>query len=378
MIIIVFLVALLASAYAALMLLYRKGWSMQAIYTIPDGFQPLTSISIIISARNEEANIAKCIDSILAQDYPVNLYEIIVVDDHSDDNTAGIVIGYNRSNIRCLKLGEYPDSGGVAFKKKALSLGIQHSKSELIVTTDADCFMGNMWLKYIAAIFQKEQPVMIVAPVDFTCNNSIIQMFQSLDFMSMQGITAASHRLGLGNMSNGANLAFTRKAYDAVGGYKEIDHLASGDDYLLMMKLKKQYPHQISYLKNPGAVVYTLPQTTWRSFVQQRIRWASKSGKYEDHTLTLLLLLVYLFNLSLIVLGVLACFNIWYAAVLAVLLFLKTDAELYYLYPVAAFFKKRSQLFIFPLLQPLHICYIVLAGFLGFIGVYKWKGRTVR
>jgi cellulose synthase/poly-beta-1,6-N-acetylglucosamine synthase-like glycosyltransferase len=357
--------------YIGLMLLYHRGWKKQKEFVIPTGFTPQTKISIIIPARNEEDNIGKCLDAILQQDYPKDLYEIIVVDDHSTDNTVAVITKY--ANVKCIKLADYIIDKTVAYKKKALSIGILNSSGELIVTTDADCYMDKRWLKHIAALYEQDNSVMIVAPVDFTCNNSLVQIFQSLDFMSMQGITVASHRLGLGNMSNGANLAFTRKVYEAVDGYTGIDHLASGDDYLLMMKLKNNYPSQISYLKTREAIVKTLPQLTWGSFLQQRIRWASKSGKYNDSRLTLILLIVYLVNLSLFLIVITGN---WVVAL--ELLIAKTVVEIRYLYPVAGFFNKRKQLLAFPFLQPLHITYIVLAGFLGFVGVYKWKGRIVR
>jgi cellulose synthase/poly-beta-1,6-N-acetylglucosamine synthase-like glycosyltransferase len=366
-----YIAVVLMVQYIGLMLLYRKGWKQQEEFMVPEGYTPKTKISIIIPARNEEANIGKCIDAIFQQDYPKDLFEVIVVDDHSRDNTVSIVNRY--TNVKCLKLSDYPTDKIIAYKKKALSIGIANSTGELIVTTDADCYMGTYWLKHIAAKYEQDKPIMIVAPVDFTCNNSIVEVFQSLDFMSMQGITVASHQLALGNMSNGANLAFTRKVYDEVDGYAGIDHLASGDDYLLMMKLKKNYPSQIGYLKTKEAIVRTLPQSSWGSFLQQRIRWASKSGKYNDSRLTLILSLVYLVNLSLFLLVVTG--NIW---VVLELLIAKTVVELCFLYPVAGFFNKRKQLIAFLLLQPLHIAYIVLAGFLGFVGVYKWKGRVVR
>lgn len=375
---VLFIAALLVLAYAVLMLLYRKGWNEQPVFTLPVGFVPGTKISIIIPARNEELNIGKCLDAVIQQDYPAGLFEVIVVDDHSADNTATVVSNYNNPAVRCIKLADYPSDANTAYKKKALSLGISISTGELIVTTDADCFMGTNWLKFIAGIYEREKPVMIVAPVDFTSNGSLVQLFQSLDFMSMQGITAASHNLGMGNMSNGANLAFTRKAYDSVDGYTGIDHLASGDDYLLMMKLKAAYPVQISYLKSQQAIVHTLPQPTWGSFLQQRIRWASKSGKYDDKRLTTVLSFVYVFNFSFLVLGIAGLFAHDYWLILLGMLFVKTEMELYYLYPVSGFFNKRHQLILFPLLQPLHIMYIILAGFLGLIGVYKWKGRTVK
>ncbi|MGN6569402.1 MAG: glycosyltransferase, partial [Flavipsychrobacter sp.] len=169
------------------MLLYRKGWKEQPAFVLPPDFEPRTSISIIIPARNEAANIRHCIDAVLLQDYPQHLVEIIVIDDHSTDSTYEIVNGYGK-NVRCLKLAEYLSGEQlIAYKKKALSIGIENSKGELIVTTDADCTTGPEWLKNIAAIYQQQQPVMIIAPVDFTCNSSILQLFQSIDFMSMQG-----------------------------------------------------------------------------------------------------------------------------------------------------------------------------------------------
>jgi len=367
---------LLTFSYIVLMVLYRIGWQRQADFTLPDNFEPATSIAVIIPARNEAGNIEQCINAIFTQDYPKELLEIIVIDDHSTDNTYDIVNAFGGS-VRCLKLASYIQEGETltAFKKKALSIGIAHSKVELIVTTDADCIAKPGWLRNMAAIYESEQPVMIVAPVDFTSNGSLLQTFQSIDFMSMQGITAAAYNMKLGNMSNGANLAFSRQAFDAVEGYKGIDHLASGDDYLLMMKLRQAFPRRISYLKSKDAIVSTSPQESWNAFIQQRIRWASKSGKYKDDKLTTILLLVYLFNLLFLTLAIAGFFNAVLWAVLAVALVLKIASELYFLVPVASFFNKTKQLKYFVLLQPLHIAYIIVAGFLGFAGVYKWKGR---
>lgn len=375
---ILFIAILLTVAYVLLMLAYRKGWDKQPYFVIAKDYIPQTKISIIIPARDEEKNIGKCLEAILKQDYPKDLFEVIVVDDHSTDATAAIVEGLKKSNVKCVRMADHDTGNTIAYKKKALSLGITHSTGELIVTTDADCFMDAQWLKHIAAVYEEQEPVMIVAPVDFAANGSIVQVFQSLDFLSMQGITAASHKLNLGNMSNGANLAFSRKAFDVVKGYEGIDHLASGDDFLLMMKLKTKYPNQVGYLKSQEAIVCTLPQPTWGSFLQQRIRWASKSGKYNDIKLTVVLMLVYLFNLSFLVLTVAGFVDPFCWIIMLAILVLKTEVELFYLYPVAKFFGKRKLLLIFPLLQPLHIGYIILAGLLGFIGVYRWKGRTVR
>lgn len=370
----------LTAFYVALMLLYRAGWMKQKDFIIPPGFKPSVFISVIIPARNEEQNIGACIDSILAQQYPADLFEVIVIDDHSTDNTAAIVQGYDKANVICISLADHLSEHEqlVAYKKKALTIGISKAKGELIVTTDADCIAGDMWLCNLGIKYETDHCAMIVAPVDFISDNSTVQIFQSLDFMSMQGITAAAQALGLGNMSNGANLAFSKPVFYEVGGYAGIDHLASGDDFLLMMKLQKKYPSGIGYLKSKDAIIKTTPQPDWESFLQQRIRWASKSGKYDDNRLTAILLLVYLYNLSFLVLLVAGLCHPPFLLAFISLLAVKIVIEMYYIVPVATFFNKRKQLAMFPLLQPLHIAYIILAGFLGFVGVYKWKGRSVR
>ncbi len=368
-----------AVGYVLLMLTYLRGWMKQKTFDLPADHKPVTFISVIIPARNESRNIRVCIGSILAQEYPRELYEIIVVDDHSTDNTAEIVSEYSDWNVRCIGLADHMgDAQVVAYKKAALAAGIKHSKGTLIVTTDADCIAHKLWLLNVAAKYEIENPVMIVAPVIYKTDHSILQVFQLIDFMSMQGITAAAHELKLGNMSNGANLAFSRAAYDEVNGYKGIDHMASGDDLMLMMKMNKANPGKVAYLRSAETIMLTQPQYDWKSFFQQRIRWASKSGKYDDVRLTLILLFVYLFNVSLVVAFVAALVNAEYFYVLCAMLIMKITAEYFFLVPVARFFRKQWIFGYFFFLQPLHVLYIIVAGFLGLIGGYEWKGRRVK
>jgi hypothetical protein len=142
--------------------------------------------------------------------------------------------------------------------------------------------------------------------------------------------------------------------------------------------MQKAFPDKISYLKSQKAIVTTMPQPTLKSFFNQRIRWASKSGKYDDKKVTQILLLVYLFNLSILIVVIAAFFvpNLW--ILLITLLFGKTIFELLFIKSVAIFFDNQKELKYYLFFQPLHIVYIVLAGFLGFWGSYQWKGRRVK
>lgn len=358
------------------MLLYRIGWDRQRFFQLPEN-HPKTFISIVIPARNESGNIEACLKSILNQDYPETLFEIIVVDDHSEDDTAAKAANLN-SRIRVIHLKEALNGRpGPGFKKMALAMGIEAGRGELIVTTDADCIAGPDWLRNIAAFFETNHAAMIIAPVSYFPEGRLDARFQLLDFITMQGITAASQKLGLGGMANGANLAFSRKAFEEVEGYKGIDQLASGDDYLLLGKMRKRFPERIFYLKAKGAIVQTSAQPGWRAFLRQRIRWASKTGRYPDLRLTSILTLVYLFNFALFATVVAACWNPPLWPFLGAIFLVKTIAEFLLLIPVARFFRLGKSLWIFPFLQPLHVLYIVAAGFLGFFGKYEWKGRRL-
>lgn len=371
--------------YVALMLMYSRGWHRQPGYT-PPGSTPATTVTVIIPARNEAGNIGPCLQSILDNGYPPALLEILLIDDFSTDDTGALGDALlTGGKGRVLRLQDYlsKDERLNSYKKKALEIAIGEARGELIITTDADCIVPPHWLQNITGIYEQEQAVFVAAPVSFTPGNSrgakdTLYYFQSLDFMTMQGITAASVKMNLGNMCNGANLAFSKAAFNTVGGYKGIDHIASGDDMLLMHKMQQQYPGRIAYLKSEQAIVATAAQPGWRDFLNQRIRWSSKADKYDDKKLIVILAFIYLFNLSFIALFAAGFFQVYYWLWLFGILFAKTLIELVFLVPVARFYGKQRELWYFPLLQPLHILYIIAAGFLGKFGSYQWKGRTVK
>ncbi|MFZ1451474.1 MAG: glycosyltransferase, partial [Ferruginibacter sp.] len=292
--------------YSLLILYYWKSWTSIADFS-PDSyresnvdFKPSTRITVIIPARNEEENIAACLDSICSQSYPMELFEVLVVDDHSTDNTSAIVNSYADKNVKLISLKDFVTDELNSYKKKAIEIAMAQSTGELIVTTDADCFVKENWLLTIAAFYEAYQPQFIAAPVSIDCSNKFIEFFQALDFMTLQGITGASVHKKIHSMCNGANLAYTKKAFEAVNGFAGVDHIASGDDMLLMHKIYKLHPNKVMFLKSKEAIVQTAPVHSVKEFFNQRIRWASKADKYDDKRIFAVLLLVYLVNLLLV------------------------------------------------------------------------------
>lgn len=366
------IIILLFAGYSLLIIYYWLAWKAIPDY-VPTVSTAEIKISVIVPARNEENNIGQLLEALQQQTYPTALTEIIVVDDNSTDQTANIV-----RQFLSVKLVQLKEDNINSYKKKAIETGIASATGELIITTDADCIPPKGWLQTIAAFKKEKSSVFIAAPVVFDCNSSIVQLFQAMDFMVLQGITgAAVYRKKL-SMCNGANLAYDRKVFYEAGGFSGIDHIASGDDMLLMHKIWKLYPDKVHYLKSKEAIVSTQPMKTWKDFFNQRIRWASKAKSYDDKRITFVLLLVYLFNLSFPVLLVAGCwyhsfwvyfFGLWVA---------KTIIELPFFISVSGFFNKRWAIRLFFFFQPLHILYTIVSGLFGQFGKYEWKGRKVK
>jgi len=372
------ILAILTLMYAGLLIAYRFWFDKLSFFDFkPD--RPVTAytrFSIVIPARNEAANIKKCVDSILAQAYPSEFFEVIVIDDFSEDDTASIVkaIHEQHSHVKLLSLSDFYKADEISsFKKKAIEKAVSHAQGDWIITTDADCIAPKYWLLLYHQYIQANNPVFVAAPVMFIKEKGILNEFQVLDFLALQGITAAAVGAGKHSMSNGANLAFEKSAFIAVGGYQGVDHIASGDDMFLMHKMKKTLSNRIGYLFHPNAIVFTKTMQNWKDFMMQRIRWSSKARFYDDSSIFWVLLLVYVYNFSFLVILLMGHYQSFFIAIA-----FKTFFELYFLDPVAKFYFLEKGLRYFLLYQPLHITYTLLAGLFGQIRTYTWKGRQVK
>ena len=168
--------------YLIIQTVYTEGWKALPIWNIPDDFTPKTKISVLIPARNEAENIENCINSILNQTYPKALFEVIILDDFSEDKTPELVNNYAKNgftNIQLLQLANFISPNEIqSFKKKAIEIGISQATGELIMTTDADCIVQPDWLMLVASIYQEKQPKFIAAPVNFHNEQNDFERFR--------------------------------------------------------------------------------------------------------------------------------------------------------------------------------------------------------
>ncbi|MBP6455674.1 MAG: glycosyltransferase [Chitinophagaceae bacterium] len=376
MMVFVYLMAILLFFYAISMISLRFLWKkIPHFETTQNDFK--TKICVVIPARNEEKNIGILLKEIISQNYPKQLLQIIVMDDDSTDETKKIV-----STFPDVKYYFLPDliekESTQAYKKKAIELAINFTDAELIVTTDADCNFCENWLPSLAAYYEKNKWQAIIAPVTFHEPKNWFDVFQRIDFNMMQAITAVLGFYHKGALANGANFAYTKNAFEQVNGFLGINHLASGDDMLLLNKINKTFAGKSSFLKSRHAIAFTEAMPSIKDFYKQRIRWASKSAYFKDASVILILGLMFFFNLGLFVLLLAGFFSLKLFIIFLVMIVVKSLAEIVLLYPVSDFYGSKKDLKYILILQPLHIFYIISAGFLSQFLSYDWKGRQTK
>jgi glycosyltransferase involved in cell wall biosynthesis len=285
--------------------LLRICFSLKKIKTFYPVTGPELFISVIIACRNEEKNLPSVLSAVASQNYNHVSFELIIVDDNSSDSTFDIASGFK--GIKNLKVLKNKGSG----KKSAIRRGIEVSEGEVIATTDADCRMGEKWLATIASFYHVFHPDLIICPVKLEPADGFFGKFQELEFLSLQGITAATAESGNPVMCNGANLSFLKESYNAHSGDLH-DELLSGDDIFLLHSLKKNAGKKILWLESPDTVVTTRPSGTILSYLRQRVRWVSKAGSYTDRftvCLGIITLVTILVQLSILTAGL---FDPWF------------------------------------------------------------------
>ena len=218
--IILYIAIFLFLGYSFLIIYYWVSWRSIPEY-ISAGGKPTTGFSVLIPARNEERNIIGCLESVCNQHYPPELFQIIAIDDCSTDKTWDLLQHFDPGEklVNSTRLAEVEDGEFSAYKKRAIEMGIAMSHNNVIVTTDADCKHPLAWLKTIASFYEEKRSAFIAAPVALQNDSSVLQIFQALDFLVLQGITGASVQKKMHSMCNGANLVYEKKAFNDVQGF---------------------------------------------------------------------------------------------------------------------------------------------------------------
>ncbi|MBA82501.1 MAG: glycosyltransferase [Leeuwenhoekiella sp.] len=327
-----------------------------------------TGFSILIPFRNEAQHLEALLATLNSLDYPDELYEIILINDASTDNSLDVIEQFlaTHQHLKLKILNSKRVSGSP--KKDALALGVTEAKMDWIITTDADCRVPTNWLKHYNYKILRDNCRFIAGPVCFYENqNKILTAFQQLDFLSLQGATIGSFGLGQPFMCNGANLGFLKSEFLRLKGYTSNNQIASGDDVFLMQQFLKADKQRVGYLKTQGALVKTAPQPDLKSLVNQRKRWAAKASAYTGWFAILTSILVLLGNASIIA-GLLFA-EIYY------LLILKVAVDFLLIWCTAHLFAQKKSLPHFIWVAAIYPFFTVYVAVVSQFGNFTWKGR---
>ncbi len=369
-------VIIITCIYSALIISFIVGYDRVNLFSIKEPSNE-SRFSIVIPFRNEAPQLPILLNSLSDLSYPEEKYELIFVDDESEDASVTIIQDFlvnSSQNFKILSNERVTKSP----KKDAINVAIKEASFNWIITTDADCILPKKWLQSFDQFVQHKTPKLIVGPVTYLSKNSFIERFQHLDFLSLMGSTIGGFGIGKPFLCNGANLCYHKDTFLEVGGFKGNSGIASGDDIFLLEKINKKYPNDVHYLKSKDATVRTKPQPTFKQLLHQRTRWAAKSTTYKNVFSQFVSLVVLAMNLLLILLCIGAVFSInsWY--LLAIIFCLKFCVDILLLYKTCVFFDQRiilKHFLLSSLVYPLFIMFVIINSLKS---GYSWKGRAFK
>lgn len=339
---------------------------------------PKNRFSIVIPFRDEAHNLANLLNSLSALNYPSELYEILLVNDDSKDNFNPILATFSKQNptlnLRLLQNVRKTNSP----KKDAINTAINLSSFEWIITTDADCLVPKLWLQFFNQFIDDEKPVFISAPVKFITQNSWLFHFQNLNFTSLMGSTMGGFGIDKPFMCNGANLCYHKATFYDVNGFEDNTNIASGDDIFLMEKMLKAYPKKVKFLKSDENIVETKTENSWKLFINQQIRWASKSASYTSLFAKFVGIVVFLENLLLLVLGISALLIPQFWIYVTLVFSAKLIVDFIIIYQTALFLKSTKSLKYYLPVSLFYPFFIVFTGCFSTFKNYDWKGRSFK
>lgn len=336
-----------------------------------------TKFTVIIPFRNEAEKLPMLLQSISELNYPKALFEIIFIDDESEDHSVEVIktiskkVGIEETLISIIKNERKTKSP----KKDAITAAILKAKHKWIITTDADCVLPKFWLDSFDEFIQQEDCELIVAPLTYSKSDNFLERFQLLDILSLQGSTIGGFGISRPFLCNGANLAYKKSLFNDLNGFDGNTDIASGDDIFLLEKAVLKHKSKVRYLKCEHAIVTTQPERTWKSLKHQRMRWAAKTSAYKNWFGKFVGIIIFLMNGGLMVFGLMTLIGIIKWKVFFYILIIKFAIDALLLFKTALFFNQKESLKSYPLsffLYPLFSVYIV---FISVFKTYKWKGR---
>ena len=330
---------------------------------------PKNTFSIVVPFRNESKNLPLLLDTISHLNYHKDQFEVILVDDNSDENLPLFNYKFTVTIIKNQRKSNSP-------KKDAIETAIQQAQHDWIITTDADCQVNTNWLQVIDNYIQQSHVKMVASGVTYLPRKGFLFGFQNLDFLSLQGATIGSFGIHEPFMCNGANFAYRKDFFYELNGFTGNEAIASGDDVFLLQKAIKKDKNTLGFCLHKQSIVQTKSAENWKELFQQRVRWASKSTEYHSFFGKMVAILVFLTNVAWVTSLFLFGFEKISLSSLLTFIAIKAIVDYILLKQTALFYESKLSWLLPSLI--LYSFFSTSIAFYSLFGSYQWKGRTFK
>lgn len=370
---------LLMACYTLMLVWVATGFLKLSVFS-SERTQPKTTFSIVIPFRNEAQNLPLLLTSLKQLNYPAHLFEIIFVDDESEDSSLEIIkdeISRVARNDNQLQIQLFKNKRTSASPKKdAITEAINKAQHDWVVTTDADCQVPSTWLQTFDTFIQQNSADFIAAPVALETGNGLLQNFQLFDQCSLQSLTMGSFGMKTPLLCNGANLCYKKSLFLELNGFSGNNDIASGDDIFMLQKALQKDLSKVRFLKSKKAVVTTNAQQSWSALLGQRVRWASKTSKQKSKASKTIGILVFFTNVWIVASFFVGFLQKEVGTALLLLFVAKLCIDGIIIFLSAHFFRSKKNYFYYLLSSILYPFFTVVVVIKSLIGTYEWKGRN--
>lgn len=361
----------LALCYVYLIIYFSDAWDDLPEWSVPPAYLPSISVAVVIPVRNEGKNIVSLIQDLLDNDFPGTALRIYVIDDHSTDNTADVLLPYH-DRIEYLSLPE-----GCYGKKAAMSLGIQSSQAELIICLDGDCRLGRYFLASVTSYFDNHAVDFVTGLVSIEYKIGTLEAMQYLDLAGTMVIGAAGIKKKKFYIANGANMAFRKETFNVVNGFHGNENVSSGDDMFLIKKIANLNPEKVHFLKCKDAVVTTRAERRLSDLFHQRKRWATKAKYFRHSHFIRLQVFVAIVQIWILLCFLISCLTGGIGIFMGLfVLFIKWVMDYLLVAKICRYYENTNPLKYF---IPGAVLQFIVYGYASFSAIfsksYLWKGR---
>ncbi|MEA2078066.1 MAG: glycosyltransferase [Candidatus Marinimicrobia bacterium] len=339
----------------------------------------LPDLTVIVCAKDEEANIENCLNSIFSQDYPKDKFSVIAVNDRSKDRTQEILekFAHEYGQLEILNIETCP--AGISPKKNAITHAMEFCNTEFVVATDADALHKRNWLRTYGSLCDENlgaaTGISLFSKEKYDSKfEQTWQSMQTLENLSHNVVIAGAMANGFGITANGSNMLYKKDLFQDQKALK--NNVVTGDDSDIIYEAQKR-GYKVVFNSHPGSVVNLVPETNIKGVINQRIRWASHVMK-ATFSVIALGLTVFFFYLATLFLPFLAFIDLLVLPYWLGLIFIKAACDFFYMNATLKKFEipyKFKHLFY---MEIFHSLFIVWIGLYGTFGTFTWKGSSYK